>query len=295
MGALLLAALVAALGARGWSKSQDKFDHARHASLFQSCDGCHAVEPAGVSFPQPSLCQACHNGQVARVVDWRGPSRAAKKFGFNHAEAIAAKRELGEEVSCSDCHIAPGGGLMDVRRAPASHTPFFAEQHRSLAAATTAECEICHNRDQTCLGCHIGAENLDVPARDQGGYHPADFLEQHATAAWNRQVECSSCHNPEAFCRSCHAGVGRDTEGRTATGYHNEDPNFVFGHGQAARQALESCASCHAQQDCLACHSAKFGRNVNPHGPDFDAEKLRDKNPELCLICHFSDVLDRPF
>lgn len=290
IGILMVAVLATAMAAWGWSMSQDKFDHQKHASLFQSCDGCHAVEPEGVTFPQPSLCQGCHNGQVARLVDWRGPSRVANKFGFNHSEAIAAKREMGEDISCADCHLAPGGGAMDVRRAPASHTPFFADEHRTLAAASTAECETCHNRDQRCLGCHQGAENLDIPAREQAGYHPQNFLALHSAAAWNREVECSSCHNPETYCRNCHMTAGRGTEGRTNTGYHSEDARFQFGHGQAARQALESCASCHAQQDCLACHSAKYGRMVNPHGPGFDASKLRelrDKNVTLCRYCHF--------
>ncbi len=78
------------------------------------------------------------------------------------------------------------------------------------------------------------------------------------------------------------------------TGFHNDDPGFALGHGQAARQGLETCASCHAQQDCLACHSARGGRRINPHSSDFDAGKLRDKNPELCLFCHRSTILDRP-
>ncbi|UCF19091.1 MAG: hypothetical protein JSU87_14355 [Gemmatimonadota bacterium] len=294
VGALLVVALLAAAGVWGWAKSGDRFPHSKHASLFSSCDGCHAIEADRVTFPDPSFCEGCHNGQVAPEVAWEGPSRQASKFAFNHVEAIAAKEAVGADASCSSCHLAPGGGAMEVRRAPATHTPVFAEEHRVLAATASADCQICHVRDQRCLGCHSGSPTLDTPAQDQASYHPENFLEQHAVAAWNQDVECASCHNPEAYCRSCHLELGRASqEGRTDTGFHNEDPRFQFGHGQAARQGLESCASCHAQSDCLACHSAKSGRNIKPHGPDFDAEKLRDKNPQLCLFCHFSSILDR--
>jgi len=293
--ALSVAVLLATAVAWGWSTASAKFPHSRHSSLFSSCDGCHKVEAAEVSFPEPSLCQGCHNGQVAPEVAWEGPSRRVNKFGFNHAEAIAAKEAMGEEASCAGCHVAAGGGPMDVRRAPAFHTPFFADEHATAAVTSTAECEVCHVRDQQCLGCHTGSQNPSTPAGDGSGYHPENFLEQHSTSAWNREVECSSCHNPEAYCKSCHLQVGRATDGfRTTTGYHNDSPNFTFGHGQAARQGLESCASCHAQSDCLACHSATEGRRINPHGTDFDAEKLREKNPELCLFCHFSSILERP-
>ncbi len=288
VGALLVAALLAAAGAWGWAMYAEGFPHATHASLFSSCESCHNVEPASVSFPEPGLCQGCHNGQVAPEVSWEGPRRRTNKFGFNHAEAIAAKAEIGEEVGCADCHMEAGGGPMDVRRAPASHTPFFVSDHRAYAAAARGDCETCHNRDQQCYGCHSGSENLDTPSAEQASYHPENFMQQHSAAAWSRETECASCHNTEAYCRSCHMSAGRGVEGlRLDTGYHNEDPSFRTGHGQAARQGLESCATCHAQRDCLVCHSARGSRRVSPHGPGFDGEKLQKKNPELCLFCHF--------
>ncbi|MCA9768685.1 MAG: hypothetical protein KC485_07710, partial [Gemmatimonadetes bacterium] len=60
----------------------------------------------------------------------------------------------------------------------------------------------------------------------------------------------------------------------------------LVGHGQAARQSLESCVSCHVERDCTVCHSAQGGRRFNPHGPGFDAERLRRRNPEMCIACH---------
>jgi hypothetical protein len=174
---------------------------------------------------------------------------------------------------------------------PPTHTPLFLENHKAVAAGMTENCQVCHVVEQQCQICHLGSETLERPrsVTDVDKYHPYNFMQQHSTAAWNQEVECATCHNPEVYCRSCHASLGyASQDGRTDTGFHNESPAFQFGHGQAARQGLEACASCHAQQDCLQCHSAKSGRNINPHGPGFDAEKLRSKNEGLCLFCHWS-------
>jgi predicted CXXCH cytochrome family protein len=74
-------------------------------------------------------------------------------------------------------------------------------------------------------------------------------------------------------------------------GYHDAFPSFGLGHGQAARQSLESCASCHAERDCTSCHSAVAGGfRFSPHGPGFNADRLRKKNPGLCVACHGRDI-----
>jgi hypothetical protein len=182
--------------------------------------------------------------------------------------------------------------------APASHTPFWLDGHKAAAAGMTESCTTCHVVEQQCQTCHLGSETLERSKdaeyrRDVDLYHPFNFMQQHSAAAFNQETECASCHNPEVFCRDCHSNLGMAKQDfRTDAGFHNENPNFQFGHGQAARQGLESCAACHAQQDCLVCHSAKAGRRVNPHGPDFDPEHLRSKNKGLCLFCHFSGQVD---
>jgi hypothetical protein len=57
-------------------------------------------------------------------------------------------------------------------------------------------------------------------------------------------------------------------------------------HGTAARQNIETCVACHSERDCLACHSSQSGRRFNPHGPGFDAERMKRKNPQTCAACH---------
>jgi hypothetical protein len=69
-------------------------------------------------------------------------------------------------------------------------------------------------------------------------------------------------------------------------GFHDAKQAFFLNHGQAARQNLESCVACHAESDCLTCHSALGGRRFNPHGPGFDPETLKRKNSQACTVCH---------
>ncbi len=99
-------------------------------------------------------------------------------------------------------------------------------------------------------------------------------------------VRCSDCHNVGSFCAKCHAAAGLVSSGPLGAGYHDASPFFTAGHGQAARQSLETCTGCHVERDCLRCHSAVGGRRFNPHGPGFDAARMRRKNPEMCTACH---------
>jgi hypothetical protein len=73
-------------------------------------------------------------------------------------------------------------------------------------------------------------------------------------------------------------------------GYHDANPSFFLNHGTAARQSIESCVTCHAERDCLACHSAQTGRRFNPHGPGFNAAELARRNPQTCSACHGRNI-----
>ena len=64
--------------------------------------------------------------------------------------------------------------------------------------------------------------------------------------------------------------------------------------GGAARQNLESCVACHAERDCLTCHSAQGGRRFNPHGPGFDPVTLQRKNSQACTACHGARIPSSP-
>ncbi|PYP64618.1 MAG: hypothetical protein DMD37_01975 [Gemmatimonadetes bacterium] len=165
------------------------------------------------------------------------------------------------------------------RQPPAAHGANFADRHAGPASAASTTCAGCHVRAD-CLECHR------PQAAAAPGYHPVGFLARHPAAAYARETSCSDCHNVGSFCSSCHAASGLVARRTLRGGYHDAKQFFVAGHGQAARQSLETCVACHVERDCLTCHSAVGGRHINPHGPGFDASRLRRKNPEVCTACH---------
>jgi hypothetical protein len=271
-----------------------------------NCATCHAR----------NLCLTCHVdapevGAIrALALDARSPEYSTTQpvpasheaAGFLRRHSRDAQRAGATCVtchtreSCTTCHIggpprpvaalhaagpgrAPGAQL--TRSPPATHTPEFRERHGMDANARPRTCETCHLRS-TCLQCHrpeLGAETR---------YHAPTFLTRHPSAAYAREANCTDCHNPAQFCQSCHQQAGLVATAKLGRmGYHDAFRGFSLGHGQAARQSLESCASCHAERDCTACHSAVGGGfRFNPHGPGFNAARARSKNPSLCIACH---------
>lgn len=179
--------------------------------------------------------------------------------------------------------IAPGVGL--TVRAPESHgRAFFMQAHPTLAAADERSCAVCH-RESFCVDCH------DAPMG--GGYHPPSFMSRHAADAFGRDTDCSNCHNAQVFCRECHVQAGLvATGGRLSEGYHVGGSLWLLRHGQAARQNLESCASCHKQLDCTQCHGVLGAFQVSPHGADFDAARGWARSPRACLGCHIGNPLN---
>lgn len=200
--------------------------------------------------------------------------------------------------SCSSCHVGAeppavarlparedveAPGVEVERREPRSHaSPFFVEDHETAAAAAAGSCTACH-APSTCTECHQEERSP--------GYHPPNFALQHASRAYGQQMECANCHDSSVFCRDCHAQLGMRPGGRLDGGFHDGTPAWLFRHGQAARQGLESCTTCHDQTDCMQCHSETGSFQVSPHGPGFDAARMFDKNPQICFACHVSNPL----
>lgn len=271
-----------------------------------SCATCHARD----------FCATCHvNAPEEPVIQALGSDRRSLALAVSDLKAPASHRAVGflathggdaaapaarcavchTQESCSACHIVGppgepfvfaagpgrGAGARVARARPVTHGRDFTDAHAAPANASPATCAGCHVREQ-CLDCHR------PNAAAQAGYHPADFLARHPVAAYGREVSCADCHNTGQFCQSCHAQAGLRSTGTLGTRgtFHDAGKTFVVGHGQAARQSLESCVSCHSERDCLTCHSAAGGRRFNPHGPGFDAEQMRKQNPQMCTACH---------
>jgi len=247
-----------------------RFAHADHAAA--QCTTCHsrvAVRGLATSddLPQMATCLGCHDGRRA-------------------------------DRRCATCHLSDPDGVLrtelgDARLVPTRALPhlFHGEDwtasHALAARDRARQCAACH-RDHECLACHDGS----VRPRD---VHPADWLAAHPLEARAGELRCQGCHRGQSFCRTCHqrAGVAQGgpaaRTGTASPGVHR-DPSWVGSppsrHGREARRALETCVSCHAGRDCVACHSA-----VIPHPPGWTdrCHALVAAGSTACVACH-----DRP-
>jgi hypothetical protein len=272
------------------------------------CATCHVEDQ----------CASCHVDATLAPIpqvpgaprDWAPVSLAAEYpipddheftgFMRDHGWPAPASQECSTchtQDDCASCHLAPlppvvdtlekrprvrAPGAMLEEQLPASHdTPFFLATHPVLAAAGPSSCNSCHTQAY-CAECH------DAPVSP--GYHPPSFGLQHAAATSTQVQECSNCHSAAVFCRECHVSVGLESSGRLGAGFHDAEPVWLLRHGAAARQGMEQCASCHEQRDCLQCHSTIGAFSVSPHGPDFNPELARSRNPLVCRACHIGGV-----
>ncbi|MEP7325410.1 MAG: hypothetical protein ABI836_05625, partial [Gemmatimonadota bacterium] len=270
-----------------------------------SCATCHARDfciTCHVDAPEQRSIQALGEDprSLAIATELKAPPNHGTAGFLNRHGSLARGsaqecRTCHTRESCITCHVqAPvaarglasagpgrGKGAQVTRSRPVSHGADFRDAHAALAQASPRSCATCHARAE-CLDCHRPT------AAAVGGYHPAGFLTRHPVAAYARETSCADCHSTTAFCAACHQQSGLTAQKRLGSGFHDGKNQFLFGHGQAARQNLETCVSCHAERDCLVCHAASGvgGRGFNPHGPGFDAARMKRKNPETCTACH---------
>ena len=250
-----------------------------HGSLarenIQTCATCHA---------QPS-CRSCHTGSLAaRTIEAlpREEPGGARGVQLHAPRPVplppwSASGFTAREMAATPVMTA----VVDTPppRAVRAHAADFVRTHGTLAASGRLNCAGCHTKQSFCTSCHQGA--------GERRYHPFDFVARHPSESFARETNCTSCHNTEVFCRSCHrdgAGIAAGSNRRSGAA-HSGQPLWLLQHGEAARRDMTSCTSCHQQTDCMQCHSS-VGRRINPHGPDFDAGRMRKKNPTLCAYCH---------
>jgi hypothetical protein len=300
-----------------WPASHDAPDflsnHAPGTALdMLSCGVCHAsntCERCHVNAEQLDEIQALgRDERVAfleadRVAEYPVPaSHLDPGWGWDHGGPAltdpASCSNCHTRASCTECHVESGqrvaqaiaalpdpvpGGAPGVDLTAAGdnvHPPDFAQRHGIFAATGALQCTECHSQ-RYCSDCHQGQDSRD--------FHPANFLERHAFEVFSGGADCQSCHSTEAFCRDCHVQSGLGSRGRLNVAFHSAQPLWILAHGQAARIGMESCASCHRQTDCLACHSTFLGWGVNPHGPGFDAQGMQSRNRVTCRWCHVGD------
>ena len=229
---------------------------------------------------------------------WPEPADHEGDWLTNHGRAARA-----DAAGCANCHVqssctachgdgpeaqrlvtrlvadeaAHGLGVRGDGERRRVHPTGFRLGHGPSAAGAT-NCGACHDTRAFCEACHQGTV--------ASGFHPPGYVNRHAADVYARDVDCSSCHSNEASCRACHENAGLAGFTPETSSYHDAQPFWLIGHGAAARQSMDACASCHAQTDCLQCHSARSGWRINPHGKDFEADRLGDRALFMCSACH---------
>jgi len=250
------------------------FSHAAHTTRGMVCLDCHenvrrVTLATRANLPTMRSCLRCHGGAT--------PSAP---------------------TACATCHLTMPDGRLRTRYPEGSFVPpallgmrhgaDWLVRHRWVAADEGPTCASCH-RESDCTDCHDGRVR---PPR----VHPNDFLTIHPQLARRGSPRCTSCHVTQSFCLECHArlGVALIASPLTrATGrFHPPDAIWVRGgaHVREARRSLESCASCHAERDCIVCHGATGigSGGLSPHPRAYHAicaDALR-ANARACASCH---------
>ncbi|MGE0550394.1 MAG: cytochrome c3 family protein [Kofleriaceae bacterium] len=276
-----------------------------------ACRGCHpgwspdrVVER--VSLPPPPLkfahnahakidCARCH-GDMS-TIDLATPKQLPTM-----GSCLSCHTEGAQPDRCGDCHLAKLGGSIQTQfphgeLVPRNsgmgdgHGPEFAKRHAQEASQVGASCHACHDQSE-CVACHQG---VTKPLE----FHPGNYLLTHGVEAKRGTPDCSACHRAQSFCVACHerTGVGpRVTPAFDAGGSFHPAGWATAGagpnrHAAEARRNIASCASCHRENDCLACHSAEPGKlRASPHPPGWRGSArcraLDRSNRRMCLRCH---------
>ncbi len=269
-----------------------RFSHAAHAQTEGGCESCHTgVRSAGLAtrahLPTMRDCLRCHAVP--------GLSDALT------SAVVGTPRASSEPMECTGCHDALPDGRMRAHFAaegwmnpPAwmagmQHDHDWLVRHRWVAADAGSLCAECHV-ERECADCHDGRVR---PRR----VHPGDFLTTHPPMARRDEPRCVSCHTVATFCSECHSRLGLATFSapttRGADRYHPPAALWIRGpnlHGVEAQRSMQSCVSCHAEDDCVACHGsgAVGGGGVSPHPPGFSTAcaTVLAASPAACVRCH---------
>jgi hypothetical protein len=242
-----------------------RFDHRLHTKdLGLPCASCH--EGARTSdrasdrlLPDPAkTCDGCHD--------------------VSHADLLAVRTGGDPSGRCTLCHEGEAAGV-EGRVAPVViPTARLTFSHRAHDA-----------RNIGCAHCHGRVEEFGLATREQ----------------LPRMAGCFTCHDaPEASrgeadraCGTCHETL---PDGRIAgdfstgalvpprwLGGAEHTPGWVTQHASIAAADSALCASCHEEQECIACHDGRARpRSVHPNDwLALHAQAARVDQPR-CGACH---------
>lgn len=273
--ALLLLAGAVALAAGAVAASQwgdPPFPHEEHATLFPTCEGCHAGVQTGddeALFPPEGSCAECHDGERAEEVEWSAPGPRPSNLRFFHPDHPEVVSEAEAPSTCSTCHLPD--------------EPATRMSVEDLRAEGCVECH-AHEADEhlavdvDCSACHVSltdAERLPVDRvslfQEPATHDDPDFTSQHAPDTPFQEFSCSVCHARET-CERCHVNADRleevqglsrdervasleaDKEAEYPLPESHEAVEWGWDHGDMALEEPARCSNCHTRPTCTECH-----------------------------------------
>lgn len=265
----------------------------RNLPTMDECSSCHDVE-------DDENCGMCHRD----IEDPSAPPEVDRPIEFPHEthlsrqtpcetchSGIATATESVPELMplmavCMNCH----DGEQATKECRACHGDRLTlvdlhpgdwpNQHGDMAANRSRYCANCHKSEIFCLDCHSG-DNLT------GSIHNLNYRYTHGLDANSKEIDCQACHEIKPFCNDCHLRENRMPLNHSTLSWRQR-------HGDAARDDIENCASCHDAADptCArsGCHREGSGHRI--HDPDlgrFDREgPWHDDESYFCFQCHIT-------
>jgi len=252
------------------------FDHAQHARLGATCEGCHQAALTSTSaadnlIPPEAACRSCHK------IDRTQPAKPV-------AKGQGAAR-------CDACHLDTKiGGWMPAAKGLAAEPPRVALAHPNLKFNHKLHAQ----RGIACALCHAEVEMQQAPA---------------TRADLPLMASCLGCHDGKqatARCTACHiaepdgrmktklvsaatmavGGTGPLVPSGSLRGIDAHGPTFRRDHAVAGRD-MGYCLTCHTRNECIDCHGGVV-RPPDIHPSDYVSIHAVDgrRNVPDCSACH---------
>lgn len=326
----VLVALATGLGGAALAvaaRQESTFPHETHQRLFPLCTGCHQGIPSGdmaTLFPSPDVCARCHNGEDQKKVGWSGRAPRTGNLKFSHDVHAAILEGTGDpEQACQACHVPQGGQRMEVSQDIQMGTCLSCHAHEATEHQVDADCSTCHIPLAASGFTKARIEAIKAPTDHQGD---AFLAGGHGIAATENLARCATCHTADR-CVSCHVDTDRpqiaampfapkgmelpEAVADYPVPTSHTDKAWLSQHGNLASRA--ACATCHTQQDCLACHVAPVpdqlaalssredvvapGVGIKAHSPESHQNiffmkvhsSLASTEQKSCNTCHVQD------
>jgi hypothetical protein len=231
-----------------------RFSHASHYRQNVSCETCHPL-PSEPKTPQEALPGGWQPLRPSPVAELSAPGAdsggSPDPAGFGRPpekRCLTCHEKARRTKDCRLCHLDRPGPTARKRERVLKGVRFEHDPHKK----------------EDCLTCHPRI----------GDWDSLNGKQQETSMA-----SCLQCHNGVKAKKSCNLCHSKKFYPR------DHVRNFSYKHGIPYRANPQTCAMCHEDSSCVACHSRK-PRN---HTKAWIARRhgiSASTNPDKCAACH---------